>query len=96
MKKLIEACKVAIEMQKKTFGENSVETRINRIRETDDCYLIDFQSRFKGVPTGSYGCELLVYKNDMSAIRYSPPSYPENIFEILDAAKEINIPQEYA
>lgn len=93
MKKIEEACKIVIAMQKKAYGDNAIETQIKRIRETEDVYVFDFKKRAKQVVVGGGG--LLVYKKDMSATHYCLPSCPDNIFEIMDNATDVDIPKEY-
>ena len=93
MKIMIEACNAAVEHQIKAYGSQSKTTKIRRIRETDELFVFDFFSDSDSVLCGGGG--LIVYKKDFSVIGYCLPSYPENIFEIMDNAVDVEIPKEY-
>ena len=93
MEKIKEACEIAVAIQRKTYGVGAVETHIERILETDEVYLFDFKRRTKQVIIGGGG--ILIYKKDMLAMHFCLPACPENIFEILDRAVEVAIPEEY-
>lgn len=94
MEKIKEACDIAVAIQRKNYGDGAVETHVERIQETDEVYLFDFKRRTKRVIIGGGG--ILIYKKDMSAIHFCLPACPENIFEILDNATEVAVPEEYA
>lgn len=93
MRSVNQACAVAVERQKKTYGANSKHTKIRRIGETDEVFIFGFHRDNDAVVYGGGG--LLVYKKDYSVTHYCIPSYPENIFEILDNAVDVEIPKEY-
>lgn len=94
MEKIKEACEIAVAIQRKTYGDEAIETHIERIQETGEVFLFDFKRRTKQVIIGGGG--ILIYKKDMSAVHFCLPACPENIFEILDNASEVAIPEEYA
>lgn len=93
MKNLNKACSVAVERQKKAYGPKSRATRIRRIGETDELYIITFYTEDDVAVVGGGG--LIVYKKDFSVDHYCIPSYPKNIFEIIDNAVDVEIPKEY-
>lgn len=90
---LRKACAVAIARQKKAFGTSSKATKIRRIGETNELFIIDFYKDEDAVVYGGGG--LIVYKKDFSIDHYCIPSHPENIFEIIDNAVDVEIPSEY-
>ena len=93
MKDLVKACSVAVARQKKIYGENSKSTKIRRIGETSELFIMDFQSDHNSVVYGGGG--LIVYKKDFTVDHYCIPSHPQNIFEILDSAVDVEVPKEY-
>lgn len=94
MNNLNKACAVAVARQKKTYGSQSKATKIRRIGETDELYIFTFDSDHDSVVYGGGG--LIVHKKDYSVDHYCIPSYPKNIFEIIDNAVDVDIPKEYA
>ena len=91
MNDLEKACLIAVKEWGKGFDANSPRTKIVQIKETDELYMFSFYA-----PQVIYGGGgLIVYKKDFSVIDYCIPSYPLNIFEILDAAVEVEIPEKY-
>lgn len=94
MNKVEKACMVAVEKQKMAYGEDSEETKITKLLETDELYLIIFRTPGGKVIYGGGGC-YIVHKENFAIQHFNIPSYPANIFEILDAAKEIEIPEKY-
>lgn len=93
MEKIKEACRIVVAIQKEAFGNDAIETHISKIRETEDVFLFDFKKRTDKPLIGGGG--LLMYKKDMSVIHYCLPSYPDNIFKIIEKATEVEIPKEY-
>lgn len=91
---LNKACAVAVARQKKAYGSDSKATKIRRIGETNELFIIDFYPENDSVVYGGGG--LLVYKKDYAVDHYCIPSYPANIFEIIDSAVDVDIPKEYA
>ena len=94
MKNLYKACAAAVARQEKAFGAESIATKIRKISETDELYIIDFYTEYESVVYGGGG--LIVDKKDFSVDFYCIPSYPSNIFEIIGKAVEVEVPKEYA
>lgn len=94
MDELSKACAVAVERQQKAYGVKSKATKIRRIGETSDLFIFSFFSEHDSVECGGGG--LIVYKKDYSVDFYCIPSYPKNIFEVIDNAIDVEIPKEYA
>lgn len=93
MNDLNKACKIAVAKQKQAYGAKSKATKISKIGETNDLYIISFHPAYGSVECGGGG--LLVYKKDYSVAHYCIPSYPQNIFEIIDNAIDVDVPAEY-
>ncbi|MBD9242705.1 MAG: hypothetical protein EGQ45_01350 [Clostridiales bacterium] len=94
MNDLKKACEIAIAKQKQAYGVKTKAIRISKIGETNDLYIISFYPASGSVECGGGG--LIVYKKDFSVDHYCIPSYPKNIFEIIDSAVDIDVPREYA
>jgi hypothetical protein len=94
MNDLNKACEIAVAKQKQAYGVKSKATRISRIGETNDLYIISFYPAHGSVECGGGG--LIVHKKDYSVDHYCFPSYPKNIFEIIDNAVDVDVPKEYA
>lgn len=94
MNDLKKACEIAIAKQKQAYGVKTKAIRISKIGETNDLYIISFYPASGSVEFGGGG--LIVYKKDFSVDHYCIPSYPKNIFEIIDSAVDIDVPREYA
>ena len=94
MNNLNKACAVAVARQKRAYGSQSKATKIRRIGETNELYIFTFDSDTDSVVCGGGG--LIVYKKDYSVDHYCIPSYPRNIFEIIDNAVDVDVPKEYA
>ena len=94
MDSMKKACAIAVARQQKAYGLKSKATKIRRIGETSELFIIDFYHEQDSVVYGGGG--LIVYKKDYSVDYYCIPSYPENIFEIIDSAVDVEIPKEYA
>lgn len=93
MDNLIKACAIAVSHQEKKYGRGSISAKIRRISETNDVYLFDFCTEGNVVIYGGGG--LIVYKKDFVVDHYCLPSYPSNIFDIVDNAKQLDIPKEF-
>ena len=94
MNNLNKACAAAVARQQKAYGMNSKATKIRKIGETSELFIIDFYSEHDSVVYGGGG--LIVDKKNYSVDHYCIPSHPENIFEIIDKAVDVEIPKEYA
>jgi hypothetical protein len=93
MNEIERVCALAVEKQEKAYGKGSEETKITKLCETDDLYIIDFRTPGGKVIYGGGG--LIVHKESFAIQHYCIPSFPKNIFEILDSAQEIEVPKKY-